>query len=70
MSDETGEARQVTQDELISLLEGIQEEVRSGKVRKLCAALQIMISQEIPSPYISTATIVGKQLTISLAYEE
>ncbi len=66
----SNEVRQVTKQELVSILENIQKEVLSDKIVGLQATLQNIISTETPSPYIMTATLTGKQFIISLAYGE
>lgn len=67
MSDE---ARLVTQEELLSILENIQQEVITGKVKSLQIVLQNVISIGAPSRHITTANLIGKQLTINLSYED
>lgn len=64
------EARPITKQELMSILEDIQKEVLDDRVKGLQIIRQNMISTETPSPYIMTANLSGKQFIISLVYGE
>lgn len=64
------ETRQITREEVLSILDSIRDEIRSDKVTGLGVVMTNIVTTESKSPLIFSAHTTGKQIQIVLSYEE